>query len=1305
MKTTLYPIALVFIFTVRSVFSQDVHITMESAFGNFTLEKVVENLKAEKRYANEPLVVSLVDSFYMVFQEQIRVLILSGEYDALETEFKKTEFLSLLQSKLDWLPKNPDTPGIPKILNGPCVNMDFEEGTLNGWNLWRGTRTDAELYDFSNPIAMGGPSAHHTVFAGGVDPVVGIPRVNPDGGNFSVRLGNGTTTGSGAARMSQAFLVDATNYFFTYSYAVVFQNPAGHTPNERPYFTVRVYDELGQNIDCGEFSVYADPLNATDFQSVGMVLYKNWTTVFTNLSAYIGQNVTVEFTSGDCSLSGHYGYAYVDASCALQQITATDYYLCPGETSQLTAPAGIGAYLWSTGEVTQSITVSTGGVYTCELIPFQGPACSVVLDIEIFDLIAPVTDFTPLTPTVCLNEPIIFEDNSSINAPATITSYQWNFGNGVITPASTGNIIGVLNTTGTFINPTHDYTASGNFDVILTVESSDGCFTSLTFPVTINALPIVVAGTDQTICFGEQITLSGAGAVDYSWDNGVTNGLAFVPAIGAVIYTVTGTDVNGCENQDQVTVTVNPLPAVDAGSDQTICFGEQVTLSGAGAVDYAWDNGVTNGVAFAPAVGTIIYTITGTDVNGCENQDQVTVTVNPIPIVDAGSDQTICFGEQVTISGTGAVDYAWDNAVTNGLAFTPAVGTIIYTVTGTDVNGCENQDQVTVTVNPLPVVDAGADQTICLGEQVTLTGAGAVDYAWDNGVTNGLAFVPVVGTVIYTVTGTDVNGCENQDQVTVTVNPLPIVDAGSDQTICFGEQVTLSGAGAVDYAWDNAVTNGLAFAPAVGTIIYTVTGTDVNGCEEQDQVQVTVNPLPIVDAGSDQTICFGEEVTLSGAGATNYSWDNGVINGVAFTPAVGTIIYTVTGTDLNGCENQDQVQVTVNPLPIVDAGVDRTICFGEQVTLSAAGANSYSWNNGVMNGVAFAPAVGTLIYTVTGTDMNGCENQDQVQVTVNPLPNVFGGNDVTICDGQGVILTGSGADFYNWSNGIIDGIVFHPPVGTHDYEVIGSFNTGCFTTDLVRVTVHPRPNVSTDNIEVCKGEFVTLFGNGADAYLWSHGVQDGVPFKPTQSDIYVVTGFNIFGCTDTATARVTLFDYPTALFYPDRYEVTILNPGVQFINMSSGASAYIWNFGDNSDESYLVNPFHVFPTDEPGTYQVQLIAINQAGCTDTTHINIIVNDELIIYVPNTFTPDGDNYNNVFKPVLADGFDPQNYTLLIFNRWGQIVFESHDVAFGWDGTFSQYDQSVQDGTYTWKITVKEEFSTKTHVFVGHVNLIR
>jgi gliding motility-associated-like protein len=862
--------------------------------------------------------------------------------------------------------------------------------------------------------------------------------------------------------------------------------------------------------------------------------------------------------------------------------------------------------------------------------------------------------------------------------------------------------------------------AVGTLTYTVTGTSGPGCIASDQVVVTVNPLPIVNAGADQALCIGASATLSGAGASTYTWNNGVTNATAFTPALTNT-YTVTGTDVNGCINTDQVIVTVNPLPAVNAGVDQVTCAGGTITLSGSGASTYTWNNGITNAVAFTPAA-TTTYTVTGTDVNGCINTDQVIVTVNALPVVNAGPDQTVCIGTSVTLTATGASTYSWNNGVNNGVAFTPAVGTLTYTVTGTSGPGCIATDQAVVTVNALPVVNAGADQALCIGASATLSGAGASTYTWNNGITNGVSFTPAA-TNTYTVTGTDVNGCINTDQVVVTVNSLPSVDAGIDQTICIGNNVTLLGTlplsvGASVVSWDNGITNGVAFAPTA-TTTYTVTGTDANGCINTDQVIVTVNTLPVVNAGPDQTVCTGTAVTLSGSGANTYTWNNGVTNAVSFTPSVGTVVYTVTGTNGNNCTNTDQVSVTVNPLPLVGAGLDVAVCAGESVTLNGSGANNYNWDFGVTNGTAFVPS-STTTYTVTGTDVNGCVNTDQVVVTVNPIPAVFAGNDITLCENQTVTLTGSGASVYTWDNGVVNGVAFTPAVGTTVYTVTGTTAAGCENTDQVSVLVNPLPIISfsPDVTTGCAPVVVTFTNTTPNSANCVWTMENGAVINGcgtvqstfSQAGCYDVTltTTSTDGCVNSSTAAnlICVEAYPIASFTPSENELTTIFTEVHFTNTTIGAVTYEWDFGDNTPTTNTEDPNHTY-AEVANNYIVMLVANSPLGCADTAYSVIQVNEALLFYVPNTFTPDNDTYNEVFKPVFTSGFDPYDYTLLIFNRWGEIIFESHDASVGWNGSYGNNGEidMVQDGTYTWKIEFKTLSTDERKMIVGHVNVLR
>jgi len=484
------------------------------------------------------------------------------------------------------------------------------------------------------------------------------------------------------------------------------------------------------------------------------------------------------------------------------------------------------------------------------------------------------------------------------------------------------------------------------------------------------------------------------GATPLIWSENTTFTYATAANHTPILYTLGGF-WNSCLDNNTKTVSVNPLPTVTANtSSASVCVGSQVTLTGGGATSYTWNNGVTNGVAFTPTA-TTTYTVTGTDANNCQNTAQVTVTVNPLPTVTANATATtICAGGQVTLTGGGATSYTWDNGVTNGVAFSPTA-TTTYTVTGTNANSCQNTAQVTVTVASAITVTANATSTsVCAGGQVTLTGGGATSYTWDNGVTNGVAFTPTA-TTTYNVTGTS-GTCTGTDQITITVNPLPTVTAStSAASVCAGSQVTLTGGGATSYTWDNGVTNGVAFTPTT-TTAYTVTGTDGNNCQNTAQVMVTVNPLPTVTANASFTaICNGDQVTLTGGGATSYTWDNGVTDGVAFTPTA-TTTYMVTGTDGNNCQNTAQVTVTVTT---VDA---TTTTAGTTITANNSNA-TYQWvdcnnSNQPISGATsqnFTPTV-TGNYAVVVTE-NGCSETSACEnIIITGINEMNANNNISV---------------------------------------------------------------------------------------------------------------------------------------------------------------------------------------------------------------------------------------------------------------------------------------------------------------------
>jgi len=483
-------------------------------------------------------------------------------------------------------------------------------------------------------------------------------------------------------------------------------------------------------------------------------------------------------------------------------------------------------------------------------------------------------------------------------------------------------------------------------------------------PVTaqVDTLPAVSAGTDLTVCDGDLVTLNGAGASSYTWTGGVVDAVGFnASIIGTTTYTVTGTDGNGCQNTDAMDVLVNVIPTVNAGTDQTVCDGDMVTLSGSGASSYVWDLGVTDLTAFAVSgAGTTTYTVTGTSAAGCSNTDVVDVIVNALPNIDSESslDATTCAATDGSITvtasgGTGSYTYSIDGGTTylaNGGIFTGlSVGS--YQVMISDGN-CPTTGSILVISGPgVPAPPTvGSTLIYCDGDALAdlnaTGGAGALNWYSDAALTTnigaGATLTPggSTGTTTYYVAET-VSGCEGpSSSIDVIINTLPAVNAGIDESICQGDSVILNGSGASSYVWNNSVVDGVYFTPgATGTVTYVVTGTDINTCVNMDSLIVTVNGLPAVSAGADLMVCVGELATLSGSGASTYTWDNSVIDGVGFTVgAAGSTTYIVTGVDGSTCENTDTVVVTGLALP------DATVSNGG-LTLNAQPGLSYQWVN------------------------------------------------------------------------------------------------------------------------------------------------------------------------------------------------------------------------------------------------------------------------------------------------------------------------------------------------------------------------
>ncbi len=390
-----------------------------------------------------------------------------------------------------------------------------------------------------------------------------------------------------------------------------------------------------------------------------------------------------------------------------------------------------------------------------------------------------------------------------------------------------------------------------------------------------------------------------------------------------------------------------------------LCDGEEIVLdaSSVSGEPIIWDMGVTDGESFAPPVGVTTYTATTDDPDDCPYS--VEITVNALPEVTATADVTeICFGETITVTGGGADSYSWDPAdIEDGVAYTPSeTGEFTYTVTGTDATTtCTNEASIDVVINDLPEVEAiASSEELCDGDELTLTGSGAVDYSWDMGAEDGVAFTPEIGTTTYTVVGTDDNGCEKEATVEVVVHELPEVTATADQDeVCFGAQVTLTGDGADTYVWDPAdVTDGEPYTTTMAGInTFTVTGTDVNGCENTATVDVTVLDEIVVTYTTTDEIMGGDgavDIDVSGGTpAYTFDWDNDGTGDFDDTEDLTDLVggtYTVIVMDENECTTTVEIDVN-SQLGIGANGMTQVSVYPNptngQVTITGQGEFTY----------------------------------------------------------------------------------------------------------------------------------------------------------------------------------------------------------------------------------------------------------------------------------------------------------------------------------------------------------------------------
>jgi hypothetical protein len=753
---------------------------------------------------------------------------------------------------------------------------------------------------------------------------------------------------------------------------------------------------------------------------------------------------------------------------------------------------------------------------------------------------------------------------------------------------------------------------------VLAITDAEGVVARDTVVVTVSNPPVVDAGDDVAICPGGSETLQvkardGRGPYRFRWtpSEGLNNPEAANPVASparTTRYVVTVTDALGCSARDSILIRVHPAIAVESGNAMTACADAPTRLQaavtgGQAPFRFSWKPavGLDNPTLQSPQLlprSDAVYTVTVTDANGCVALDTLRINVHRPPVVDAGDNLSLCMGQDgrlaARVSG-GRKPYLFRWSPSEGLSsaaeLSPGirpVRTALYVLTVTDANGCVVRDSALVAVHPQPTLQFAADVDACEGALVQIGaeaagGTAPYRYRWTpaTGLTDPNAPSPMASpkrNTTYTVSVTDANGCEVGASVRVNVRPRPAVRLRDRERICLGGSVQLApsvrgGQPPYAYAWTpvaglSAANIASPVASPTSPLTYTLRVTDAVGCVVEEKVDVEVLAPPVVNAGTDVTLCEGVPVTLDGrisGGRPPYSavWSPsiGLSSVRALDPTVRTTVsrvYTLTVTDKNGCVATDEVAVTVAPSPRANAGADVRLCAGTPTPLdgSATGGSPpyrYSWTpvTGLSNPAAAQPTAQpsqTTTYTLTVTDARGCSSSDEVTVSVYPAPQITAAREISICRNQGrrleVSAVGGRKPYrYEWTpmEGLSDGRSESPvanPIQTTTYTVSVIDQNGCRAFATITVTVLPCNKTDAGEDEVlCQGGELRLGPSSVDTlhgarYSWAPatGLSSSTvatPIaRPSKTTRYILSKRNRFDCTSNDTVTVTVRPVP-----------------------------------------------------------------------------------------------------------------------------------------------------------------------------------
>ena len=1204
-------------------------------------------------------------------------------------------------------------PGQPNLPQQACTNIDFESGNLNGWTTSSGYNP---AYNNLGCCQSNG-GAQLVTTGSGVDACGGFPLVAA-GGNFSVRLGNNGTGGI-ADRLEQTFAVTTTNANFTYKYAVVFEDP-GHALADQPKFQIEMLDSNGVQIPCTYYNVAAGQnipgfINSTNCAGV---VYKPWTNVSVDLTSFVGQNVTIRFTTYDCALGGHYAYAYIDGSCTTLQQTIRDT-ICSGGTQSMCAPSGYASYLWSgssvNGQTSQCVVATNPGnfsVQTTQVTGCPGP----VFDYQLYNFPTPNANFNIGNSANNCGLTINFNNTSSMSA-GTLTSYNWNFGD--------GNFSAIQNPTHTYLNP-------GTYSVTLIVGSSRGCYDTTMSTVTVNPQPTATFTFNNGCQFApvqfSYISNIPQGVINqWSWnfgDGGLSsnqNPTHIYSTAGTYTVSLTITSNFGCSATQIQTIIISNKPNANfiavqpSACTHTIGFINTSNITSGSITSNGWIYGdgntsaSQNGLNNYISNGTYNAQLIVTSNMGCKDTAIIPITISPLPTA-AFAANNVCLYGQTSFTNSSSVTTGFITNTTwqfgDGTQSTLNQPTHQYANAGTynvilnitTNSNCSNSITQQVTVNPLPNVSFTANNA-CEGNitnyinNTSIASGSISNYIWDftldgtpdntNQTTSNLFTSP--GTYTTQLMAISNFNCSSTHSIVITVYPKPVAQFNSS-AVCQGAQVTFTNQSSivtgqiVNNQWgfgDNTsslIPNPLHLYAGSGSFNVTLIVTSNFGCINSISQTAVVHPKPTVNFQStttclNQATQFNNQSSIASGTIIKYRWDfenNGTIDDSTANPSH---MYPIAGTQQarliaitnNNCTNQNLNSVIVHYNPVANFSVPSTCIpassyFTSLATSSDGTITSYAW------------------------DFNGDNLIDNNQQNPQYIYSQYGNYGVKL-----EVQTQ-----YGCTNSIIKSAYVN---STPSALFTSQNNTGCPSLCVQFI----------NNSTIGSGNIVT--------HQWIFGDNTSPDYSQNPIHCYSTGNYNVIlkvvsdsGCVSSSTmpGLVNVYPIPLANFNVTPDEVEITQPLIQVEDKSTGANFIKYIFDDGTVKN-TPNFDYTFNTDVAKTVSIMQLAINSYGCRDSIIKKIEIKPAYVIFIPNAFTPNSDGTNDGFKAV---GVGIAQFNMQVFDRWGALVFESDDINATWDGSVKgkgDFETTKQE-VYVWKAQVTDVLKEK-HSMIGHVTLLK